>query len=131
RGASASPFGGGRAQLARGCPTERGSYTVTSRPAPASRAAASTSTAAAASWTATPTDLYSVICSSEVRPGFVPLTSSPSSAWIWSGLILPVLMGCTRSLLPAGGGASTAWRDSTHTSESAIVSSSISRPAGW
>ena len=43
-------------------------------------AAASTRAAAATSWTATPTDLYRVISSGEVRPGLVPATSSPSSA---------------------------------------------------
>jgi hypothetical protein len=42
----------------------------------------------------------------------------------------PVRIGMSRSLLPAGSGASAAWRDSTHTSASAMVASSISRPAG-
>ena len=48
-------------------------------PAPRSAAARSTSAAAAASMTATPTDLYTVSCSASVRPGRVPLSTSPSS----------------------------------------------------
>src|SRR5438309_1764118 len=47
----------------------------TSRPIPRSRAAESTRAAAAASCTATPTDLYRVSSSCDVRPGFTPLTS--------------------------------------------------------
>ena len=50
------------------------------RPTDRSRAASSTKAAAATSWTATPTDLYRVISSRELRPGLVPATSSPSSA---------------------------------------------------
>src|SRR6266568_5519113 len=42
-------------------------------PVPRSRAAASTSAAAARSWTATPTDLYNVVCSAELRPAAVPV----------------------------------------------------------
>ena len=53
-----------------------------SRPTPCFFAASSTRCAATASWTATPTDLYSVICSAEVRPGLAPEISSPISAWM-------------------------------------------------
>ena len=45
-------------------------YRLTSVPKPRPRALSSTSLAATASWTAMPTDLYSVTCSAEVRPGF-------------------------------------------------------------
>src|SRR6266851_5029350 len=87
-------------------------------------AAASTRAAAATSWTATPTDLYRVISSPELRPGFVPATSSPSSAWTSAGSTP------TSSGAPAGGGASADSRDSTTRSASATVCSSTSRPAG-
>src|SRR3989442_3984542 len=94
------------------CPTDR------------SFAAASTRAAAATSWTATPTDLYRVISSRELRPGFVPATSSPSSAWTSAGSTP------TSSGAPAGGGASADSRDSTTRSASATVCSSTSRPDG-
>src|SRR5437764_8547111 len=76
-------------------------------PTDRSCSAASTSAAAAASWTATPTDLYRVISSRECRPGLVPATSSPSSAWMRAAST-PASSGA-----PAGGGASAEARDST------------------
>src|SRR6266550_3691474 len=94
------------------------------RPIDRRLAAASTRAAAATSWTATPTDLYRVISSREVRPGFVPATSSPSSAWTSAGLTP------TSSGAPAGGAANADSRDSTTSSASATVFSSTSRPAG-
>src|SRR6266536_2900828 len=97
----------------------------TSRPIPRSRAAESTSAAAAASCTATPTDLYRVSSSCDALPAFVPLTSSPSSAWTRPGSIP------TSSGAPAGGGASAESRDSTTSFASATVASSTSRPEGF
>src|SRR6266576_939166 len=94
------------------------------RPTDRPFAAASTRAAAATSWTATPTDLYRVISSWELRPGFVPATSSPSSAWTSAG------PRPTNSGAPAGGCASADTRDSTTSSASATVCSSTSRPDG-
>jgi hypothetical protein len=47
----------------------------------------------------------------------------------WGRPISPSSMGVLRSLLPAGGGASTASRDSTTTIASTTVAESTSRPA--
>src|SRR6266550_3315984 len=94
------------------------------RPTDRPFAAARTRAAAATSWTATPTDLYRVISSWELRPGLVPATSSPSSAWTSTGLTP------TSSGAPAGGGANADSRDSTTSSASVMVFSSTSRPAG-
>src|SRR5204862_3960791 len=95
-----------------------------SLPTDRSRAAASTSAAAAASWTATPTDLYRLICSGEVRPGFDPATSSPSSTTSDGA-------PSRNSGAPAGGGASVDSRYSTATTASRTIAGSTSpRPAG-
>src|SRR6266550_4808268 len=94
------------------------------RPTDRSFAAASTRAVAVSTWRPPPTDLYRVISSWELRPGFVPATSSPSSAWTSAGLTP------TSSGAPAGGGANADSRDSTTSSASVMVFSSTSRPAG-
>ena len=65
-----------------------------------------------------------MISSREVRPGFVPATSSPSSACTSCG------SRPTSSGAPAGGGASADSRDSTTSRASLTVSASTSRPFG-
>lgn len=75
---------------------------------------------------ATPIDLYRVIRCGETRPGLLRETSS---AWMCSAVMRPSRIGIIRSL-QAGKEARTVCRDSTHTSASTIVASSISRPAG-
>src|SRR4029077_1824582 len=77
-----------------------------SNPTSRSRAAANTRAAAARSWTATPTDLYSVISTGVARPRLLPLTSSPSSATDAGST--PASSGA-----PPGGGANDESRDST------------------
>ena len=73
-----------------------------STPTPEARAAARTRPAAVTSWAATPTDLYSVICSGDVRPGRRPASSSPISAWMCSAPMRPSAIGVSRSFEPAG-----------------------------
>src|SRR5262249_52379882 len=97
-----------------------------SRPTDRSRAAASTSAAAAASWTATPTDLYRLICCGEVRPGFDPATSSPSS-------MTSARAPSRNSGAPAGGGARVDSRYSTATiaASRTVAGSTSPVPAGF
>ena len=54
-------------------------------------------TAAVRSSSAMPTDLKSVISSSEVRPASVPTSTAPSSPSRCDGSISPQLSGATRS----------------------------------
>src|SRR5205807_1780292 len=69
------------------------------------------------------------ICAASVRPGRVPLTSSPSSAWTCVAVTSPSAIASAMSFEPVGGGASVPARDSTTRSASRIVAPSISRPA--
>src|SRR5581483_1236367 len=97
------------------------SSSLSSRPAPRSRAAASTSAAAARSWTATPTDLYSVISTGVARPRFAPETSSPSSQTV-SGSTF------ASSGAPPGGGENADSLDSTTIVAARTRSGSSSEP---
>src|SRR5262249_18399972 len=91
-------------------------------PRPRSRAAFRTSAAAARSWTATPTDLYSVICSPELRPTEVPAMTSPSST-------TPSRPRGSSSGAPAGSGANAESRCSTTTTSArSTIAGSSSEP---
>src|SRR5262249_21231962 len=84
------------------------------------------SLAVTASWDATPFDLKRVISLREVRPGFFPASTSPSSATTCSRPMRPSSIGIRIS--PSS--ANTASRESPTTRLRATVSLSISRAFG-